>query len=167
MIFKSGYQITQGFGRSNTSFKMRKFYAKSGLIGHEGLDVAYKIWEEVPTILEDYRGQVVKVHDSPTGAYGRYITIWIKEKNIALQYCHLAAVYCAVGQIIHVGEPIGIMGESANGSEFYDPKKGVGVPLHCHINCIPVDDNGYRNGDIRNGYGGMVDPEPHFKGEKE
>lgn len=155
MIFESGYKITQGFGRENTSFKWRKYYAKFGLIGHEGLDVVYGKWEEIPKVLSTYDSIVVKVHNANTGAYGRYVTLWVPELNMAFQYCHLASVWVVQNQEIVKEQAIGVMGGSANGKE-------IGVAPHVHINGIPVDSKGYRNGDFRNGYGGNVDPEPYF-----
>lgn len=157
MIFRSGYEVTQGFGIEKTSPNWLAHYQRFGLLGHEGLDVVPNEYEKIPMVQTDFDGLVVKVNTSNLGDYGRFVEIWVKELNTAFMYCHLSKNCVAFGEKVTRGEIIGIMGGTALGKE-------NGVALHVHISAIPTDKNGYRDySNLRNGYGGLIDPEPFFK----
>jgi len=151
-VFTDGFKIIQGFGKENTSPKFLPLYIANGLDGHEGVDIVplNKIMDW--RIFSLFDGTVVRVSNICDNPYGRYVTIWSKKLNFALQYCHMASVKVAIGDKIKAGNYIGEMGGSGTFDGQFDP--------HTHINKIPVNMFGYRNGNKKNGYKGLVDPTP-------
>ncbi|MEK9207515.1 MAG: peptidoglycan DD-metalloendopeptidase family protein [Patescibacteria group bacterium] len=139
-VFKSKFKITQQFGVN------KEYYSKFSLQGHEGIDL-------VPTgsnwdILCPEDGVVVRdIDDSPSGKnYGKNFTVWMPNSHRAAQFCHLNSNTVKVGDIVKVGQVLGVMGDTGN-------TQGI----HLHLNLFNVDDNGYRlNKD--NGFLGGVNP---------
>ena len=139
-VFRSKFKVTQGFGVNSD------YYKKFGLKAHEGIDLipTGSVWD----ILCPEDGVVVRdVDDAPTGKnYGKNFTIWHPNSHRASQYCHLNSNNIKVGDLVKVGQVLGIMGDTGN-------TQGA----HLHLNLFHVDDNGYRlNKD--NGFLGGVDP---------
>lgn len=141
-LFRSTFRITQEFGVN------ADYYKKFGLKYHEGIDLVPTgtVWDVLA--LED--GVVVKDQDDPIQgkAYGNYLTIWHNKINKATQYCHLKENYVKLGDIVKVGDKIGLMGRTGNVTG-----------AHVHLNLFQTDDNGIRlNKD--NGTLGGIDPLP-------
>jgi len=154
-IFTEGYKITQGFGEENTSSKYLAWYQANNLKGHEGVDIIPKNKNMDWRIFSPISGEVVKANHILYGPYGRYVTIWNKKKNIAIQVCHMIDVKVNVGDKVEKNKTfIGVMGGSGINEESYPP--------HAHINGIPVNIFGHRNGDKKNGYKGLVNPLPYI-----
>lgn len=151
-IFTDGFKITQGFGEDNTAPNFLPIYQAYGLSGHEGVDIVPLNKTMDWRVFSLFEGVVVKVNTECNNPYGRYVTVWSKAKNAAFQYCHLSGVKVKVGDKFTANHYIGDMGGSGT-------REGQFAP-HCHINKIPVNRFGYRNGNKNNGYKGLVDPTP-------
>ncbi len=155
-LFRSKHRITQIFGPDHfltingVEIKASVYYGKYGLKGHEGLDLVPTgtVWDML--CLAD--GVVVKDEDNAmSGVYGNYVTVWHPKLRKATQYCHLKENYVTDGQIVSIGDKLGLMGNSGNTSG-----------AHAHLNLYDVDDNGIRlNKD--NGYNGGIDPLPFLQ----
>lgn len=151
-IFTDGFLITQGFGKENTSPNWLSVYQKYGLEGHEGVDIVPLNKTMDWRVFSLYEGKVVKVNLKCDNPYGKYVTIWTKRLNCAFQYCHLSDVKVQVGDKVFAKRHIGDMGGTGTREDSFAP--------HTHVNKIPVNRFGYRNGDKKNGYKGLVDPTP-------
>ncbi len=138
MIFKGGYRITQLFGENPD------YYKQFGIPWHEGLDLTPldDKWEVYTLPLV---GKVVRDEDNPrSGAYGKYVTVWYPEINMAYQYCHLETNYVSIGDDLTPMQMIGKMGNTGNSAG-----------AHIHLNCIAVDKLGYRQ--KQHGITGRID----------
>src|SRR3990167_4006363 len=144
--FKTPFKVTQAFGVNAA------YYKQFGLPGHEGIDL-------VPTgsdwtiISPAEGGVVVRDIDDPKqgGAYGNTCTIWYKQLNIALQFCHMSKNYLSLDATVGLGQTIGLMGDTGN-------TQGA----HLHLNRFDVDVNGIRL-NKNNGYLGGTDPLPFLQ----
>lgn len=154
-IFVGGFVVTQGFGEENTHPAWIDWYRKNGLKGHEGLDIVPANTVMDWRVFSPIDGKVVKANNDLTGPYGRYVTIWNKKLGFALQLCHLEHTPIIIGSYVKRGGFVGVMGGTAYTEEALAP--------HTHINKIPTNRFGIRNGDTKNGYMGLVDPLPTLR----
>jgi len=144
-IFKDTFVITQPWG---TNKKYYKKVSKGKLKnGHEGWDLVPGGNDNTVIWPDEAKGIVVRDVDTPRDGYGNYVTIWIREKNIALQFCHLKENFLSVNDTVKAGDEIGIMGNTGN-------SEGA----HVHFNLIPVDSRGYRTLRGVNSSFGHIDP---------
>jgi murein DD-endopeptidase MepM/ murein hydrolase activator NlpD len=132
------YRITQLWGDNIPFYEQ---YYEEGK-GHPALDLVYA--DALVRAL--YDGIVVRDEDEPRGL-GITATYWVPKLNIAFKHCHMERNNVSVGDKIHKGQIIGIMGKTQTKS------------AHDHLECIVTDDNGYR---IKSaGIGGRIDPLIH------
>jgi murein DD-endopeptidase MepM/ murein hydrolase activator NlpD len=141
-------RITQKFGENPDIYK------RFGLKGHNGLDCTGPIKGVRVPVYSPYDAQVVKVGNEGNDGYGKYVRLFTKPDHSGrvrdIVLAHLHSIDVQAGQIIPLGDPIGIMGTTGFSS---------GVHLHVGLR--------YRNerGDILNydnGYFGYVDFEPYL-----
>ncbi|MGI5872796.1 MAG: M23 family metallopeptidase [Bacillota bacterium] len=136
-----GARISQRFG-SNASY-----YAKYGLKGHNGVDLAaprsedYLAWHGTPVqAVED--GRAVWVYDE--GGYGLYVYIY--SATCDWLYAHLSEVLVMQNQQVKRGQIIGRVGYTGN----TEPTGVRGTHLHWGKRPKPYQ--------LSNGYRGYVDP---------
>lgn len=145
-LFRSKHKVTQEFGVN------ADYYKQFGLKAHEGIDLipTGTVWDVL--CLAD--GVVVKDEDNVlSGAYGNYVTVWHPKLRKATQYCHFKENYVVNGQVVSMGEKLGLMGKTGNTSG-----------AHVHLNLFETDENGIRL-NRTNGYLGGVDPLPFLEEE--
>lgn len=143
-LFRSQFKITQAFGVNYD------YYKKFGLKGHEGIDLVPTgtVWDVLCLV----DGVVVTDVDNPlSGAYGVYVTIWHPKLRKATQYCHFKENYVKNGDVVTVGQKLGLMGKTGNTTG-----------AHVHLNLYDVDDNGVRLNKT-NGFNGGIDPLPFLQ----
>lgn len=145
-IFRSPFKVTQTFGVNAA------YYGQFGLKGHEGLDLVPTTsdWTIISPIGD---GVVVRDIDDPKagGAYGNTCTVWYKQLNIALQFCHMSENYLKLNDTVTLGQAIGKMGDTGNT-----------MGAHLHLNRFEVDANGVRLNKT-NGFLGGTDPLPFLQ----
>jgi murein DD-endopeptidase MepM/ murein hydrolase activator NlpD len=136
-----GARISQRFG-SNASY-----YAKYGLKGHNGVDLAaprsedYLAWHGTPVqAVED--GRAVWVYDE--GGYGLYVYIY--SATCDWLYAHLSEVLVMQNQQVKRGQIIGRVGYTGN----TEPTGVRGTHLHWGKRPKPYQ--------LSNGYRGYIDP---------
>ena len=121
--------ISQGFGATDYAAEPPGFGAPHF---HAGIDVAA---ESGTPILAADDGVVASVQDSMLNGvligYGRHVVIAHKNGMMTL-YGHLNAYQVKVGQAVHQGDLIGIMGSTGNSS-------GPHLHFELRINNSPVD----------------------------
>lgn len=145
-VFRSKFQVTQGFG------ERPEYYKKFGLKGHEGLDIipTGTVWDVL--CLAD--GVVVNETDDPrSGVYGIWCTVWHPQLRKATQYCHLQSNIVSSGDKVTTGQRLGIMGATGNSTG-----------AHLHLNLYETDENGFRL-NKNNGFNGGIDPLPFLQEE--
>lgn len=126
-------KISQLFGPSSID------YSRFGLKGHNGIDFAGQIGDE---ILAAADGTVIHVGYEPEG-YGHFILI-DHGQHVGV-YAHLKKILVNVWQRVAQGKQIAEMGNSGN---------STGPHLHFGIRPKVYDRN--------DGYGGYIDPMPFF-----
>jgi len=136
-----GARISQGFGVN------AGYYAKYGLRGHNGVDLAapqsadYLAWHGTPVqSVSDGRAVVV---DDP-GGYGLYVYVYSDKEDWL--YAHLCEALVSNNQQVKAGQIIGRVGYTGN----TEPTGVRGTHLHWGKRPKP-----YR---LDNGYRGYVDP---------
>ena len=140
-------KINQYFGENANSF-----YATLGMKGHNGIDFAAKIGDEVRFDV-DSDGIVSQLSLSPTAGFG----ITIDTEGYRHIYWHLKTINCKVGDNIKLGNLIA----TADNTGIYT----TGTHLHRGLYQTVKDANGKAsviNAD--NGYGGAVDYMPFYTG---
>lgn len=143
-LFRSKFQVTQAFGVNPD------YYKQFGLKAHEGLDIipTGTVWDVL--CLAD--GVVVKDEDNAlSGAYGINVTVWHPKLRKATQYCHFKENYVVNGQVVSMGDKLGLMGKTGNTTG-----------AHVHLNLFDTDENGIRL-NRTNGYLGGTDPLPFLE----
>lgn len=145
-LFRSKHKVTQAFGVNV------EYYKQFGLKAHEGIDLipTGTVWDVL--CLAD--GVVVKDEDNAlSGAYGVNVTVWHPKLRKATQYCHFKENYVVNGQVVSMGEKLGLMGKTGNTTG-----------AHVHLNLFETDENGIRL-NKNNGYLGGIDPLPFIEEE--
>jgi murein DD-endopeptidase MepM/ murein hydrolase activator NlpD len=137
------YRITQQFGMN------QDYYKQFGLKGHEGIDLVPV--KECYGIHAVESGTVIVDEDNPDGrVYG--ISVRIRSGNRVWIYAHMSENTVKVGQVVSVGDIIGVMGNT-----------GGSHGAHLHLSVYEVDEKGNKVAP-NNGYAGCVDPLPIMEG---
>jgi len=103
----TGRQITQHFGVNGS------YYARFGLPGHEGVDLAGHIGDAVFAAAE---GVVQEVRSAGASHnYGNFIRVR-HERGYVTTYAHLSEIEVGLGQHVRGGQQIGRIGSSGNSS---------------------------------------------------
>lgn len=129
------YRITQGFGARP------EFYAQFWQLGHAGIDIAWKIPWDKPTLYSPVKWVVSKVKDHGDRWYGKHIKILADEGWDTLEHilAHLDEIYVVTWQEVDLMTQVWVMGNTWN---------SYGVHLHLWKRTI-------RNGKVvnyNNGY---------------
>lgn len=124
--------ITQGFG------ERPEYYAKYGMNGHNGIDFRAPMGTKLFSPIEG-KVQVIR----STVGYGLHIII--TKSNLKVVLGHLSEVFVRDGDLVHLGDKIGLTGNSGDSS----------AP-HLHVTVKKLDDNGNVI-DADNGFGGAFD----------
>lgn len=132
--------ITQMFGEN-----LAPFYAQLGLKGHNGIDLIIQDGEPVNAA---HNGKVSKIYDkqnsSKTKGYGVYLT---HKEGWTTVYWHLTEdLMVKLDDEVKEGQTIG----------FADNSGEYTMGTHLHFGLYPKDR------DLKNGYGGAIDPMPYF-----
>jgi len=128
--------ITQKFGEHPAVYK------KFGMKGHDGIDYKTRYVDSPLArryVTAAHSGTVVEVREDKTG-YGTHIRLYKKGLGLTI-YGHLTRSYVSKGQIVKVGERIGLTGNTGFSS---------GPHLHFEFRKEPLKAD--------NGYYGAVDP---------
>lgn len=140
--YNGGFNIiTQLFGENLASF-----YKTLGLKGHNGVDLVIQDSEEV---YASHNGKVTKVYNkqnsNKTKGFGVYLT---HPEGYTTVYWHLTEnVMVGLGDEVKEGQ---VIGYADNSGEYT-------LGTHLHFGLYPKDK------DVKNGYGGAIDPMPYFK----
>ena len=109
--------------------------------GHNGMDFDGQIGTRINSVRE---GRVVKINDTPNGAYGKYIEIQHPD-GTTTKYAHLSRITVYQGQLVEAGYKIGEMGntgkvvsENGDGSHLHLGYDGNGDGVFSRTD--PVDD---------------------------
>jgi murein DD-endopeptidase MepM/ murein hydrolase activator NlpD len=141
-------RITQGFGGNE------EIYKRFGLKGHNGVDFTGPIKGVRVPLYSPYDVQVAKIGDEGNDGYGKYVRLFTKPDHTGrvrdVVLAHLHSISVKPGQIIPLGDPIGVMGST-----------GFSSGIHVHTGLR------YRNEKLEilnydNGYFGYVDFEPYL-----
>jgi len=124
--------VTQGFG------ERPEVYKQFGLKGHNGLDMRAKIGT---SIYAPFEGVAKVINDS--NGYGLHIKI--RKDNLECVLGHLSSVLIQDGQIVYLGQKIGLTGNS-----------GFSTAPHLHFGIRYLNQDGNVK-DQNNGYAGYID----------
>jgi polyhydroxyalkanoate synthesis regulator phasin len=141
-LFSSGYRITQKYGNNPT------YYSQWGFSAHEGLDCVPANLQQSWDVLTPEKIEIVRDYDTPRDNYGVMVVGICWETKRSWWFCHLEKNYCAIGDVIEAGQPVGKMGNTGNSSG-----------AHLHLGCRECDSNGNPI-NLNNGYKGFIDPLP-------
>lgn len=141
-------RITQSFGENP------QIYQRFGLLGHNGIDLTGPIKGVRVPVFSPFDAKVVTVGNQGNDGYGKYVRLFTapdhngRIRDIVL--AHLHSISVEEGQIVPLGDPIGVMGNT-----------GFSFGVHLHVGLR------YRNEkeevlDYDNGYLGYVDFERYI-----
>lgn len=131
--FEGSYRVSQPFGANPW------YYKRFGFWGHEGVDFATPVGVKA---LAPVNGQILR-----TGwdkAYGNYIVVWDPKQLCAVWFTHLSKISVKGGQIVKIGQTIGLTGNTGNSTG-----------PHLHIGFVETDRNATRK-NRWNGYQGYL-----------
>lgn len=134
--FKGQFRVTATFWQSGS-------YWSGG--HHKGIDL---VGVTSTTVYAPCDGSIVTAGwenaANPSQGFGKYVSMWDKNKKNKLYFAHLSEIYVRPGQILSSGQRIGIMGSTGN---------STGPHLHFEIRvngsrenlCNPADWMGIKN----------------------
>lgn len=141
--------ITQKFGLRP------EVYAKFGLKGHNGIDFrGPERGVSVPVYVQ-YDSEIVEVGDQGNEGYGKFVRVRTapNRRGIGkeLVYAHLSIIEVQKGDMVNLGDPIGMMGNT-----------GFSSGLHLHNGLRRYDANTNTILDYNNGFKGSYDFAPYI-----
>jgi murein DD-endopeptidase MepM/ murein hydrolase activator NlpD len=154
-IMQAKQPITQTFGRK-LFINWKDIYAQYGLVGHNGVDFGCKAGTELFAWLEGR----VSVENTYKKWYGLSITIikdrWESWKSEII-YGHLSKVFVITGDIVKVGDKIGLSGGNPS-----SPTSWTSTNSHLHFG-LRFRDKYSKVLTRDNWYKWWIDPMPYFE----
>lgn len=132
---KEGFQISQGWGKNPD------FYARWGLDGHNGEDIACPVGTEVYAPIDGK----VKIKSDPNG-YGDFIYLEgssfdENNKRRRITLAHLSSFKVKNGAFVNAGDVVALSGNT-----------GASTGPHLHFDMVKID----REGRVQNKDNGML-----------
>lgn len=131
------YRVVQLFGQRP------EVYAQFGLKGHNGIDLAPRVPGLTDVVVYAPHDGVCSVRED--NGYGKYVDLLDKDDGRKSILAHLSKYFVSNGQLVRMGDPIGIMGTT-----------GFSTGIHLHWGYKRVNADGITL-KLNNGYKGAID----------